>query len=439
MEGSRFGRRAVAAGGPGTYGQHMTSGGYRVPARVLVVGAGMVGLCCAWSLQEHGIEVVVADRAHEGAGSSWQNAGYVAPALTVPLPEPSILRYGARAVLSPGAPVRLRAQPDLRLAQFMTGLVRHCTTRAWRHAMSAYLPLNRRIFDAYDRQRDGGVAAELHQADVLDAFEDSGEARGMLHELANVAGSGQRQQVELLTGDEARELEPHLSARVTLAARIPGQRYLTPASYVAALAEAVRSRNGKILAQTPVTSVHRAGGKVLARGPAADLDADAVVLATGAWLSPLARPHGVQVPVYGGRGYSFTLPCDEPFRHLLHFGAARVAVAPQGDRVRVTGIMEFGSPDAAPQPARIRSMVRAARPLLDGVDWAARADDWMGARPLTTDGMPLIGESRTPGVFVAGGHGMWGVTLGPLTGQLLAEQIATGVQPPELRPLDPCR
>jgi D-amino-acid dehydrogenase len=417
----------------------MTTGGYRAPSRVLVVGAGMVGLCCAWSLQEHGIEVVVADRVQEGAGASWQNAGYVAPALTVPLPEPSILRYGARAVLSPRSPVRLCAQPDLRLAQFMTGLVRHCTTRAWQRGMSAYLPLNRRIFDAYDRQRDGGVAAELRQADVLDAFEHPGDAAGMLHALASVAGSGQRQEVELLTGDEAREMEPHLSARVRLAVRIPGQRYLTPSSYVAALAEAVRSRNGKILAQTPVTSVHREGGTVVARGPAGDLDADAVVLTNGAWLSSLARDHGVRVPVYGGRGYSFTLPCDRPFRHPLHFATARVAVTPQGDRVRVTGIMEFGSPDTAPRPARIRSMVRAARPLLDDVDWAARADDWMGARPLTTDGMPLVGESRTPGVFVAGGHGMWGVTLGPLTGQLLAEQIATGVRPAELDPLDPCR
>jgi D-amino-acid dehydrogenase len=421
------------------YGQGMTSGAYRVPSRVLVVGAGIVGLSCAWSLQEHGIEVTVADRAQEGAGSSWQNAGYVAPALTMPLPEPSILRYGVRAVLSPGSPVRLCAQPDPRLAQFMTGLTRHCTTRAWRHAMSAYLPLNRRAFDAFDRQRDGGVAAGLQQADVLDAFEHSGDAAGMLHGLANVAGSGQRQQVELLTGDEARELEPHLSARVTLAIRIPGQRYLTPASYVASLADAVRSRNGKILERAPVASVHAAGGTVVARGPAGDLDADAVVLANGAWLSSLARPHGVRVPVYGGRGYSFTLPCASPLRHLLHFATPRVAVTPQGDRVRVTGIMEFGSPDAAPRAARIRSMVRSASPLLSGVDWDARADDWMGARPLSTDGMPLVGATRTPGVFVAGGHGMWGLTLGPLTGQLLAEHIVTGVCPAELRPLDPCR
>jgi len=84
-------------------------------------------------------------------------------------------------------------------------------------------------------------------------------------------------------------------------------------------------------------------------------------------------------------------------------------------------------------------MARSVRPFLQGLDWAARGDDWMGPRPLTPDGLPLVGETRTPGVFVAGGHGMWGVTLGPLTGALLAERIATGVAPPELRAFDPGR
>ncbi len=412
---------------------------HRRPAQVLVVGAGMVGLSCAWSLQDHGIEVVVADRAQEGAGSSWGNAGYICPAMTVPLPEPSILRYGIRAVVSPASPVRLPLRADPRLVQFMTGLVRHCTARAWRHAMSAYLPLNERIFESYQRQREAGVAASLQQADVLACFADPHGAAGLLHELEGVVGSGQRVGIELLTGAEAREQEPHLSGRVQLAVKILGQRYLTPSSYVAALADSVRSRNGKILGQTTVTSVQRRGDKVVARSPAGDLEADAVVLANGAWLSSLARSHGVRVPVYGGRGYSFTLPCAEPLRGPLYFPACRVAATPQGDRVRLAGIMEFGSPDSPPRPERIRSMARGVAPLLDGVGWDAQDNDWMGARPLTTDGVPLVGPSRTPGVFVAGGHGMWGVTLGPLTGQLLAERIASGVTPPELAPLDPCR
>jgi D-amino-acid dehydrogenase len=101
--------------------------------------------------------------------------------------------------------------------------------------------------------------------------------------------------------------------------------------------------------------------------------------------------------------------------------------------------MEFGSPDAAAVPKRIELIASSMKPLLRGVDWDSRSDDWMGPRLLSSDGIPLLGQTRTPGLFVAGGHGMWGVTLGPLSGILLAERLATGATAPEMQPLDPCR
>jgi D-amino-acid dehydrogenase len=260
-----------------------------------------------------------------------------------------------------------------------------------------------------------------------------------MHEVHEIIRSGQDVKVEHLTGDEAREHEPHLSARVEVGVLIKGQQYLTPFHYVAALARSVRARGGEILDNTPIDGVNRHDGTLVAHGPDVDFEAEAVVLANGAWLSSLASKHGVRAPVFGGRGYSFTVPCTARFKTPTYFPSARVAVTPQGDRARLAGIMEFGSPDAAPRSERIETMVRSVGPFLQGLDWAARSDDWMGPRPLTPDGLPLVGETRTPGVFVAGGHGMWGVTLGPLTGALLAERIATGDNPPELRALDPCR
>jgi D-amino-acid dehydrogenase len=83
--------------------------------------------------------------------------------------------------------------------------------------------------------------------------------------------------------------------------------------------------------------------------------------------------------------------------------------------------------------------VSAARPLVRGVDWASATDKWVGARPCTVDGLPLIGPTLSPCVYVAGGHGMWGVTHGPVTGQLLAEMIVTGAVQPELAALHPLR
>jgi D-amino-acid dehydrogenase len=409
------------------------------PGRVLVVGAGIVGLSVAWSLQEYGIDVQVIDRRQVAAGASWGNAGYVSPAEAVPLPEPAILRYGLRAALDPRSPVSLPVRGDLRRARFLAGLVRHCTHAAWRQAMSAYRPLNEAAIEAYDAQQASGVSAPCRPADVIAAFSHPDQARGLFAELQGVVGSGQSVDVNVLTGEQAQALEPHLSAVVRFGVVIRGQRYLNPAEYVTALADTVRSRGGKIVEGAPVTSVARHGTRVVARTSDGDLDADAIVLATGAWLSALAAPHGVAVPVHAGRGYSFTVPVATPLTHPVHFPATRAAITPDGDRVRVVGIMEFAGPDRPLAQARIKSVVNAVRPLVTGFDWGGRANDWVGPRPLTTDGIPLAGRTATDGVYVAGGHGMWGITLGPVTGRLLAEQIATGRTPPALAPLDPRR
>ena len=102
--------------------------------------------------------------------------------------------------------------------------------------------------------------------------------------------------------------------------------------------------------------------------------------------------------------------------------------------------MEFRRADDAPDPRRIGAMVAAGRALLKDVDWGTRTQAWVGgSRPVTSDGLPLIGQTRRRDVFVAGGHGMWGVTLGPVTGRLLAEQIVTGSSPAALHPFDPLR
>lgn len=411
----------------------------RSVARVVVVGAGIVGLSCAWSLQEHGVDVTVLDRRHVGAGSSWQNAGYVSPAMCVPLPEPSVLRYGVRAVFRPSSPVSVLRQADPRLVRFLAGLSRHCTGTAWARSMQVFCKLNDLALDAFAQQLEGGVRGEVKASDVLCCFEDERQASRVLHEVDGVRASGQRVDAELIGGDDARALEPHLSHAIGLALRVRGQRYLTPSLYVGALAASVRERGSEIVEGVTVARVVRRGAAVAVDGSEGEMDADAVILAAGAWVGPLADPHGVRVPVYGGRGYSFTVSASPPFSCPLYFPAARVATTPQVDRLRVTGIMEFGSPDAPLRPGRFPAMVNSITRLLDGVDWSTRRDEWMGPRPLTTDGLPLVGATRTPGVFVAGGHGMWGVTLGPVTGALLARQIATGIAPSELAPLSPTR
>ncbi|MGY1662907.1 NAD(P)/FAD-dependent oxidoreductase [Geodermatophilus sp. SYSU D00705] len=411
------------------------------PREVAVVGAGMVGLATAWFLQEAGVRVTVYDRDSAGAGASWGNAGWLTPALAAPLPEPAVLRQGLRAVLGPRSPVSLPPRADRTLLRFLAGFVAHSSTRQWRRGMAAFVPLNGRALEAFDVLTAAGVPAATHPArPFLACFRREREAERLCAELERIRDAGQEVSGHPVIGWRARALEPALTDRVGAAVQIHGQRYLHPPEFVRSLAHAVRQRGGTLVEGTGVADLcHEAGGVAVVTGTGDRQRHDAVVVATGAELGRLARRFGVRQPVQAGRGYSFSVPADRMPGGPLYFPSQRVACTPLGTRLRVAGMMEFRRPDEPLDPRRISAIVDAVRPFLTGVDLDDRRDEWVGSRPCTPDGLPLIGRTASPRVFVAGGHGMWGITLGPVTGQLLAQTVLKGDAPPELAPFDPLR
>lgn len=425
----------------------MTLGGSRHqpghgPVReVVVVGAGMVGLATAWHLQREGVQVTVVDHEGVAAGSSWGNAGWLAPALTLPLPDPAILGTGVLAALRPSSPVYVPPTASPRLLRWLAAFTRHCTPGRWQAAMGVFVEANRRSLPAFDELRIGepSKAAEPFVA----AFVGDADRDALVHELEAVAALGGLSDYELLDDGAVHDLEPGLGDAVTSGLRLHGQRFIDPGRYVHALAAAVEARGGSVRIGRAV-EVSRVGPEVRVRLEHETLAADAVVIATGAWLDHLARPHGVRRTVQAGRGYSFTVHPRQRPRGPVYFPAQRVACTPLGapgaeDRLRVAGMMEFRRPEDRLDPRRVRAIVEATRPLLRDVDWEAREGEWVGSRPCTVDGLPLVGATRTPGVFVAGGHGMWGIVLGPLTGELLAAQVVRGVSDPLLTAFDPLR
>lgn len=415
------------------------------PEHVAVVGAGMPGLATSWFLQERGVHVTVLERERVAAGSSWGNAGWLTPALTIPLPEPSVLRYGVRAVSDPSSPVYIPLRANPRLLRFLLGFARHCTNRKWQVAMSAYASVNRRSLYAFDALTTGGVAEEVHEAKTFLACHLSVEdQQSLVEELRHVKAAGQEVEYETLTGDEAREIEPTLSDKVNAAVRLYGQRFINPIRYMQSLAEAVCERGADLGEGIGVRSVRdEDSGVAVDTSDGRTVRYDAVVLANGAWLNQLARRFGVRSIVQAGRGYSFSVPAEHLSAGMpaspVYFSAQAATCTPLGDRLRVAGMMEFRAPEEPLDTRRIEAIVEAIRPLLRGVAFEKRNEEWVGSRPCTSDGLPLIGPTNSPRVFVAGGHGMWGIVLGPLTGELMAETITTGCPPAELVAFHPLR
>uniref|UniRef100_UPI00029B3D80 NAD(P)/FAD-dependent oxidoreductase n=1 Tax=Rhodococcus sp. P14 TaxID=450821 RepID=UPI00029B3D80 len=354
--------------------------------------------------------------------------------------EPAVLRYGIRSMLTPSSPVYVPPAVDLRLWRFLVGFARHCPPRRWRAAMTVFAEVNRSALGAYDDLAGGGVVEQTRPADpFLAAFASEDDRRVLVEEFRQVTAAGGEVDFDLLDGDTIRTLEPLLGDGVRAGIRLRGQRFVDPPRFVAALADSVRDRGGAVVTGCEVQAVRDdARGVRVVGTDGTDRAADAVVLATGARLTDLARPFGVRTPVQAGRGYSFSVrPADLP-KNPIYFPAQRVACTPLHDRFRIAGMMEFRRPDAPLDPRRIQAIVDAARPLLTGIDWSARTEEWVGSRPCTPDGLPLVGGTRSARVFVAGGHGMWGVALGPLTGRLLADAM-TGTPAAVLRHFDPLR
>ncbi|PAZ12514.1 hypothetical protein CLM62_29220 [Streptomyces sp. SA15] len=230
-----------------------------------------------------------------------------------------------------------------------------------------------------------------------------------------------------LTGDELRDLEPALGRQVLAGLHCPQERHVDPASLVKGLEDRCRELGVRFLHGSPVTGIRSKGRSVtsvLAGGE--EVLGDLFVLAAGVHTGPLARLAGHALPIRPGKGYGFDDTSGSvTLRHSVYLGEAKVAVTPLSNRLRFAGTMEFGSSDATIDPHRLRGIARCAHTYLPDFPLESQPQGWTGLRPMTPDGLPVIGP--LPGkdnVLVASGHSMLGVTLAPVTADIISAEIS---------------
>jgi D-amino-acid dehydrogenase len=413
--------------------------------RVAVVGAGVVGLACAWELRRRGADVVVLERAGVGGGVSRGNTGWVSPSLTYPLPGPGMLREGVRQLLTGGDAFVLRPTLDPAFVRWLWSFRRNCSSARFDAGIRALLALNRRTLELFDAYRDAGVAFEMHTAGLVVAARTPGgldlyrRTFQRLRELGYEGGS-----IDELDAEELAALEPALDRARALAglhARV--DRFVRPEQLTLGLAKHLRADGVEIHERCEVRTLARnAGGWALetTSGPVA---ATHLVVAAGLPTVPLLRRFGVRIPLLGARGYSVTISGrGTPPRHALYLAEAKLGLSPFDGGVRVAGVFELGASNQDISPAVGERLLAAARPYLAGwqPDPTGPVEAWAGLRPTTPDGLPLIGAlAGRDDIFLATGHGMLGVTLAPATANLLAPLVLEGRAAPELAPFDPGR
>lgn len=403
---------------------------------VTVIGGGVIGLASAHYLAAAGLRVTVLERDRVGSGASRGNAGEICPDLVEPLPAPGVIGPALRTLHRPDSALFVRPRPDADLLRFLLGFTRNATRARYTAGAAALARLSTDTRALFDQLGAAGVDANTNKDGFLFAFASAASARAAaaVHDRLGAPRG------DLLGPAGLRDLEPCLSDGAQAGFLVRDQWCIDPNLFVDRLAEQLRSRAVTIVEGARVTGIDSDATGVRVHTSAGTVDGDTAVLAAGVWSRAIGRRLGVDLNIFPGKGYSFSVRVKTPPARLVHLGDAHVAVTPMGRTVRLAGTMELDREHDRFDPRRIAAIVAATRPYLSDVDWTDLVDEWVGARPMTPDGLPAIG--RFPGhrnVFVAAGHNMLGLMLAPATGRLVADMVTGTARSDDWAAFDPAR
>ena len=414
-----------AASDSGVFYDPLASAQLPATADVVVVGAGAIGLAIAYALAGRGRAPVVVDRGPLGTGTSWGNAGFVVPSHVIPVSEPGMFGTALRSILSGKGPVTMRPLPSANLLRWVVRFLRHCRPQAVHAAapvLAALSNLSTELFRKWLAEER--IECAYTPDGLLNVFGDPRAFAKARHHAQWEATFGMPSQI--LDADETRTLEPALNPSVVGAVLHPQDAGLDPGRFLAGLAAAAVRRGATLVSEAEVLDARTDAGElrslITARG---EIQAREVVIAAGAWSPRLAARFGHRLPIQPAKGYSITAhrPAHGPRRRML-LGEKYVAVAPMGDKLRLSGWFELGRRDARLPAARLARVEENARSRLH-LDAGLRViSHWAGFRPVTPDGLPIIG--RAPGwrnLTYATGHAMLGLSLAPATGALVAQLL----------------
>ena len=414
--------------------------------RVVVLGAGIIGVSTAWHLLQRGHEVTIVDRQPDAAlETSYANAAQISVSYCEPWANREAPLKALKWMFSPTAPLLFRPQMDL--AQWRWGLqfLGQCNDKAFERNVAQIVALGAYSHAALkDVVADTGIEYNRLECGIAHYYSEQKSFDGASEAAELMQKFGVKRNI--LTRDELLKVEPALSA---YADRIVGGTF-TPSDesgdakvFTQQLAALCAQRGAQMLFNHDIESIATAGGTATevrvrnrATGLAASLKGDAYVVACGSYTTPLLKSVGLNVPIYPGKGYSATMPLLRPEmapKVSMIDDSLKIAMSRLGDQFRVAGTIELGGFDLALDTPlakkRCEMLVRRIEEVFPGVVDTRTPEEggdpqfWTGLRPATPTNIPLIGRTQIGKLWINAGHGTLGWTHGAGSGKALAELI----------------
>lgn len=412
--------------------------------RVVIIGGGINGLSAAYYLQKRGHRVTIIDRGDAATKNcSFGNAGYVSPSHIVPLAAPGMVMMGLRWMRDPESPfyVKPRLSPDLiswGWQFYKAGTKEHVDNGA-----PVLCKLNLASRDCYEELNDIlGDSFSFAQKGLLMMFTNE---HALQHEI-EMAERGNKLGLITETLDraqtQARNPEIRLHEDVVGSVFFADDCHMAPFKMMANLQIYLEKQGVEFHWDTEVTEWKRDGQNIKAIvTTAGEFESDEFVLCGGSWSTRIVHGLGLKLPIQAGKGYSLTLP--KP-RFQMNVPAIlverRVAVTPMGDQLRFAGTMEIAGLNTNVNPARIRGIKKSIPmyfPDFNNDDFKG-VQPWVGLRPCSPDGLPYVGRTEHyKNLSIGAGHAMLGLSLGPITGLMIAQGISgekLEIESPMLKP-----
>jgi len=398
--------------------------------KVIVLGAGIVGVTSAYQLAGAGHEVTVVDRQPGPAlETSFANAGEVSFGYCSPWAAPGIPMKALKWLFMQHAPLILRPKVDMAMLSWMAQMLRNCTSARYALNKSRMLRLAdySRISLAALRE-ETGIAYDERKQGTLQLFRTHAQLDASAKDVKALAADGIP--FEVLDPDGCIRVEPalaHVREKIVGGLLTPKDETGDCFKFAGALAAkaaalGVAFHYGSIIRGLDVDG-GRITGVVTAHGR---IEADAVVVALGSFSPLLVRPHGIRLPVYPVKGYSLTIPITDASRapeSTVMDETYKIAITRLGNRIRVGGMAEIsGYTNDLGEPRRL-TLQHSVTDLFPGGD-ISKASFWSGLRPMTPDGTPVIGPTKIAGLFLNTGHGTLGWTMSSGSARLIADLVS---------------
>ena len=400
--------------------------------KVLVLGAGVVGVTSAWYLAKAGHEVTIIDRQVDVAlETSYGNAGQISPGYSAPWAGPGIPLKAIKWLMQDLAPFMISGKEiDTQTLGWMTKMLTNCTEGAYHTNKARMMRLAEYSRDCFiNLRQELDIDYEQRSKGTLQLFRTDKQVSDSKKDISVLEECGV--DFQILDTDGCIDYEPALAAvkeKIVGGLRLPGDETGDCFKFTNALAEECKKMGVTFKMKTDILNINTDEGEVISVSTSrGKMTSDAYLVALGSYSTLMLSKIGLKVPVYPIKGYSLTLPIIDPSKaptSTIMDETYKVAVTRFDDRIRVGGTAEIASYNKELEEKRRANVEFVVNDLFPGGGDIEQAEFWTGLRPMTPDGTPILGETNIANLFLNTGHGTLGWTMSLGSAKYVADVIS---------------